>query len=398
MQQRRFENGKEIYDYEITGGKAHVTCVEGQASRIEVPEQIEGCPVAVIERKAFLSRKTLHTVTLPDTIEEIGDWAFAHCDNLREISLPGKDIRFGRAAFKNCGKLKRIMVRPYCESPESCPRNPRSQNELSCSFCKTAVRQTACSCGLCASQCVRRHTVNLQTFMHGGAVGCMEVYCKNGGAGAVSGCFEGGETDCNTTVQIQGAVSGGRAGELAEQADASPELLAAAVTMLDAYYLLDLPAAGSREWLGKWDSRLRSLLRTADQEGYISQSVYGEEDYIGTDLEEYVSARRKEKVRLAFVRLLHPQALDPELKEELEGYLRRLTKGREEEEAWQVLLREHGSDREYYSLFAAISCVTEENLDGILADIGDEYPEMKAFFLTLDKSGGDGDFFAGLEL
>ena len=246
----------------------------------------------------------------------------------------------------------------YCESPATCPRKPRSQNELPCSFCRTG----------------------------------------NSGEGAVSGCFGGGETDGNTTVQIQDAVSGGRAGELTEQTDVSPELLAAAVTMLDAYYLLDLPAAGSREWLGKWDSRLRSLLRTADQEGYISQSVYGEEDYIGTDLEEYVSARRKEKVRLAFVRLLHPHALSPELKEELEGYLRRLTKGREGEEAWQVLWQEHGEDREYYSLFADISCVTEENLEGILADIGEEYPEMKAFFLTLDKPGGDGDFFAGLEL
>lgn len=297
MQQKRFENGKETYYYEIKDGKAHVTGFEGQVSRIELPSGIEGYPVAVIERKAFLSRKSLHAVVLPGTTEEIGDWAFAYCDNLTEISLPGKDIRFGRAAFKNCGKLKRIVARPCC------------------------------------------------------------------GIGS-----------------------------------AIAELLAAAVTMLDAYYLLDLPAAGSREWLEKWDSRLCSLLRTADQEGYISQSVYGEEDYIGTDLEEYVSARRKEKVRLAFLRLLHPQALPPELKEELEGYLRRLTKGREEEEAWQVLLQEHGGDREYYSLFAAISCVTEENLEGILADIGEEYPEMKAFFLTLDKSGGDGDFFAGLEL
>ncbi len=32
---------------------------------------------------------------------------------------------------------------------------------------------------------------------------------------------------------------------------------------------------------------------------------------------------------------IHSQALSPELKEELEDYLRRLTKGREEEEAWR---------------------------------------------------------------
>lgn len=60
----------------------------------------------------------------------------------------------------------------YCESPVTCLRKPRSQNELPCSFCKTAVRQTACSCGLCAI------TVSPQTFMHGGAVGCMGGYCK----------------------------------------------------------------------------------------------------------------------------------------------------------------------------------------------------------------------------
>lgn len=309
MQQRQFENGKEIYYYEIEDGKVHVTGFEGPASRIELPPQIEGFPVATIERKAFLSRKNLHAVTLPDTIEEIGDWAFAYCDNLAEISLPGKDVRFGRAAFKNCGKLKRIAARP----------------------CQEAV------------------------------------------------------------PDVRAEVS-------SERADRAPELLAAAVTMLDAYYLLELPAAGSREWLEKWDNKLISVLRTADQEGYISQSVYGEEDYIGTDLEEYVSARRKDKARLAFVRLIHPQALQPELKEELERYLRSLTKGKEGEEAWQVLREEHGGDRAYYSLFAAISCVTEENLEGILMDIGEDCPEMKAFFLTLDAPDEEGDFFAGLEL
>ena len=325
MQQRQFENGKEIYYYEIEDGKVHVTGFEGHASRIELPPQIEGCPVAVIERKAFLSRKNLYAVALPDTTEEIGDWAFAYCDNLTEVSLPGRDVRFGRAVFKNCGKLKRIVVRQHEHALELPAKQQNHASELS-------ARQQ------------------------------------------------------NQTLMLPAGYQ--------EQV---PELLAAAVTMLDAYYLLDLPAAGSQEWLGKWDAKLTSVIHTADQEGYISQSVYGEEDYIGTDLEEYVSARRKEKVRLAFVRLLHPHALQPALKEELERYLRSLTKGREGEEAWQVLREEHGDDREYYSLFAAISCVTEENLEGILADIGEGYPEMKSFFLTLDKSG-EGDFFADLEL
>ena len=358
MQQRQFENGKEIYYYEIEDGKVHVARFEGHASRIELPPQIEGCPVAVIERKAFLSRKNLHAVALPDTTEEIGDWAFAYCDNLTEVSLPGRNVRFGRAVFKNCGKLKRIVVRQQVHPTELPARQQNHNPEL-------PARQQS-------------HPPELPVRQHNQAP---ELPAKQRNHAS-----ELSASQQNQTLMLPAGYQ--------EQV---PELLAAAVTMLDAYYLLDLPAAGSQEWLGKWDAKLTSVIHTADQEGYISQSVYGEEDYIGTDLEEYVSARRKEKVRLAFVRLLHPHALQPALKEELERYLRSLTKGREGEEAWQVLREEHGDDREYYSLFAEISCVTEENLEGILADIGENYPEMKAFFLTLDKSG-EGDFFADLEL
>lgn len=178
-----------------------------------------------------------------------------------------------------------------------------------------------------------------------------------------------------------------------------PELLAATATLLDAYYLLDLPAAGSPEWLGKWDHKLSAVLRTSDQEGYISQSVYGEEDYIGTDLEEYISERRKEKVRLAFLRLLHPRGLAPALQEELETLLRGLTRGCGGGEAWQVLLGEYGGDREYYRLFSEISCINADNFDGILQDIGENFPEMKAFFLkSQEERHGAEDFFQGLEL
>ena len=227
--------------------------------------------MAVVDRKAFLSRKSLCTIVMPDSVEEVGDWAFAHCDSLREVSFPGRQVRFGRAAFKDCSSLGRIAVR-------------------------------------------------------GNAAFCAE-------------------------------------------------LLAAAVTMMDAYYLLNLCGAGSGEWMEQWDIRLLSILRASDAEGYISQSVYGEEDYIGTDLEEFTNARRKVKVRLAFLRLLHSHGLDSSLRAELEQYLRSLTKGQAGEEAWQVVREEHGSHREYYSLFAELGCISQDNFPGILGDIGENSPD-----------------------
>ena len=373
--------------YEIKKGKAIITGFQGTSARIRLPGQIEGCPVAAVERKAFLSCKSLYAVSFPDSIEEVGDWAFAHCDNLKELSFPRRAVRFGRAVFKNCGKLERIQIREGWET-----RAPDGSDALG---------------------------------EHPGAPGNLQ----RGSSGAAGDLQRG---------------PSGIPGDAAEQPFAVPELLAAAVTMLDSYYLLDLERAGSREWLEQWDTKLLSILHTPDQEGYISQSVYGEEDYIGTDLEEYTSKRRRQKARLAYLRLLHPQALrpatesagyavqelrmlypqalrpatestgyavqelrapypqalPPALKEELEAYLRSHTKGQPGEEAWLVLKEEHSSHREYYELFVNLRCITEDNCDAILEDIGEDAPEMKAFFLKHreEQREGTADFFESLAL
>lgn len=293
MQEKELEIAGGSLQYERKDGQITVTGYRGMGFEAAVPERIEGIPVTRIGRKAFLSRKNLRGVTLPDTIEEIGDWAFAYCDGLRQVTMPCRNILFGKAVFMECGNLE----------------------------------------------------------------------------------------------SLSGTAAPG-------------ELLAAAVTAYDAYYLLNLPEAGSRQWLEKWDSRLAALMDTPDSEGFSKQVLCGEEDYGSTDLEAYVSGRRKRKARLAFLRLLFPEGLSEKRRELLEEYLRSHTKGSAEgDEAWQVILREHGEDRKYYGLFAKLGCVTEENFDGILEEIGEAYPEMKAFFLRdREERLGSRDFFADLEL
>ncbi len=284
------------------GRSVCVTRFQGQAGEVAVPALVEGLPVTGIGKKAFLSRKNLYRVILPDTLEEIGDWAFAYCSGLKRVELPGRKIHFGRSVFLECGSLEQIAA----------------------------------------------------------------------------GAYEEGRGDFS-------------------------RLLAAAVTMLDAPYLLDIQEAGMAPWLAKWDAKLVQVLQAPDQEGYSRQVLCGEEDYGSTDLAAYLSGRRKEKIRLCYLRLLHPQGLSRELQEELEGYLCAHTKGRESSESWQVLLEEHAAEREYYRLFARLGCVDAGNLPGILEDIGDAHPEMKAFFLTWkgemqEKKPVAPDFFADFEL
>ena len=192
-------------------------------------------------------------------------------------------------------------------------------------------------------------------------------------------------------------------------------LLAAAVTLLDAPYLFTPVRCGDGDWLKQWDARMLQLLRAADKDGYSKMVLCGEEDYGSKEnnLDYFLNQKRKSKVRIAFMRLLHPSGLSNEVKEELENYLRGHTAGsgytgeapseREDtgilDETWQVLLEEHGEDSEYYKLFTGIGCLTAENFDRILLEAGENHPEMKAWFLKYkEEKIGYTDFFAELML
>ncbi len=177
------------------------------------------------------------------------------------------------------------------------------------------------------------------------------------------------------------------------------ELMAAAVTFFEAYYLVDPVMAGEKEWLSKFDNRMLSYLHTDDHEGYAKQVLCGEEDYGSTDLEAFLNHRRRSKVRLLYLRLLNPIGLAEEVRGELKDYLLAHTKGCPSEEAWEVVREEHGEERRYFELFAELGCLTEESFDAVIQEIGEGCPEMKAYFLRVKEERiGYTDFFEGLAL
>lgn len=279
--------------FEIHGKEAWVREAKVREGYFEIPDFLNGCPVTVIEKKVFLSSKTLKELVLPDTLHEVRDWAFAHCGSLVRVQMPKRNIVFGKGVFKDCNALKEISLNGIREA-------------------KTA------------------------------------------------------------------------------------SLLGAVPVKLKSEYLLNPLEAGGEIWLSMYDARLKTLLQRSDTEGYSKQVLCGEEDLMA-DLEEYMAEVRREKAALCYLRLVNDIGLSEEFREELSQFLRENTKGCTYEASWEELLKEHGSDKEYYRIFTESGCVTEENFEDLLRDMGENNPEMKAYLMRYrDENKPAVDFFDSL--
>lgn len=184
-----------------------------------------------------------------------------------------------------------------------------------------------------------------------------------------------------------------------EKRDTCSVLLGAVPYRLNAEYLLRDIDIGSTGWYNKWDNQLSAFLDESDDEGYTNVVLCGEED-IQRSKSEFVSDKRRRKSALCLMRLLYDDGLpDSALsKEKFSDYIRNHCKGAETEEAWEVLLSDFGDRMEYYNLFAELGCVTGDNIDAMLLDMGEQHTEAKAYLIEYKHAKLGGDIFDAFAL
>ena len=49
-------------------------------------------------------------IVIPDSVTEIDDWAFSHCDRLTSINIPDSVTEIGYSAFRGCSRLTSINI------------------------------------------------------------------------------------------------------------------------------------------------------------------------------------------------------------------------------------------------------------------------------------------------
>ena len=102
--------------YEITEHKkdAHkyvmITGVEGNASSLAIPCEIEGLPVEAIGNHAFSGRQDIFSVSLPGSIKTLYGFAFHNCRNLKKISLHDSIDDYYDGVCRQCDSLTDIEM------------------------------------------------------------------------------------------------------------------------------------------------------------------------------------------------------------------------------------------------------------------------------------------------
>lgn len=102
--------------YPVTGGNIYfdantgtITGCDKSVTEANIPEMIYDVPVVAIGRSAFDGTGQLHQITLPDTVQSIGAWAFPG-SGIESIVIPDGVTVIGENTFGGCRSLKQVSI------------------------------------------------------------------------------------------------------------------------------------------------------------------------------------------------------------------------------------------------------------------------------------------------
>jgi BspA type Leucine rich repeat region (6 copies)/Divergent InlB B-repeat domain len=122
-------------DYEFStnadGASLTIVVYTGPGGDVIVPSTINDMPVTIIANKAF-EETEVTSVTIPDTVTSLGNFAFYACSELASVTIPGSVNSIGDSAFDLCTSLGGIVI----------PEGVTSMGELTFTECTSLTSAT----------------------------------------------------------------------------------------------------------------------------------------------------------------------------------------------------------------------------------------------------------------
>jgi len=97
--------------FEYTTNNDTITIIDytGPGGAVTIPSTTNGLPVTGIGAHAF-DYANLASVTIPDSVTSIGDYAFYHCSGLTNVTIGNSVTSIGFAAFDECLGLTSVAI------------------------------------------------------------------------------------------------------------------------------------------------------------------------------------------------------------------------------------------------------------------------------------------------
>lgn len=103
------ETGADLKYSVLSTTTAEISFYMGMDTTLKIPAKIDGYTIVGISDSAFFG-STLTGVTLPSTLQYVGEWAFNSCYDLKSITIPNKVTEIGDNAFEKCTSLKTVKI------------------------------------------------------------------------------------------------------------------------------------------------------------------------------------------------------------------------------------------------------------------------------------------------
>lgn len=163
------------------------------------------------------------------------------------------------------------------------------------------------------------------------------------------------------------------------------KLMAAAVTILDAEYLVQPLQAGSDKWYQNLDVRILTILKESEDSA-LKNLVYCAEEDMSEKQEIALKEQKYRKAEIAFLRLIHSDGMAPDIKQCLIKFLNQRVKGCMEETAWEVVKENRENQLLYCEKLLEIGGINEENINTFLDDLDENHIELKAYLLKQQQN------------
>lgn len=100
------------YEYEVLSDKTiKIRGIHTKKTSLTIPATIDGYKVSGINLNYHeTDAKKIQSITIPNSVTEIGEYAFRGCTSLKSLTLPNGVTKIGEAAFLDCSSLTSITL------------------------------------------------------------------------------------------------------------------------------------------------------------------------------------------------------------------------------------------------------------------------------------------------